>query len=163
LSALRKLLQSGTHSDKLLAETADNLYNKICKLPYPRPVDFGYTSPHQDTYDQGISDMIDRFANRDFEASILQGLKCFSDILNAEVRSRGHRPQHLLLAFTFELIDLWIDKNRPVLVKSRTDGIRKKIEHLIDQYFDDLVINARALGITQPFEALVFVKEVRER
>jgi hypothetical protein len=61
------------------------------------------------------------------------------------------------------LIDHWIEKNRPILLKSRTDSIRKKIDYLVDLYTDGLIVHARQMKVTQPFEGLLLVKEVKER
>jgi len=159
---LKGLIRSSPNSDKLLTETADSLYKNICKPPYSRPIDFGFMAGGLDAYDQNISDLIERLANPDFESSILNGLSCFSKLITSNPKDIP-RVKHLFLAYTFELIDHWIERNKPILIKSRTDSIRKKIDYLVDQYMDGLIVYARRMNAAQPFEGLLLVKEVKER
>ena len=159
--AIKRLVKSTPKSDQLLVETADILYNTINKIETRRPVDFGYGSTDLEIYDQALSDRLDRLSNPDFESGIMNSIKCFSNIIRTDVRA-SNRLKPLYLAFTFELLNNWMDKNISLFMKSRTAGIQRKIEYLLDQYVDELIVLGRKNKITTPFEGLLFVKEIKK-
>jgi hypothetical protein len=158
---LKRLVKSSPKSDQLLVETADILFNAINKIETARPVDFGYGSTDLEIYDQALSDRLDRLSNPDFESGIINAIKCFSNIIRTDIRA-SNRLKPLYLAFTFELFNNWMDRNISVFMKSRTEGVQRKIDHLIDQYVDELIVLGRKNKVTLPLEGLLFVKEIKK-
>jgi hypothetical protein len=161
VDVLRKLLRHASHSDKLLVETADRLYKQLNQHPLNRPVDFHHASADLEAYDQAISDIIQRMANKDFELCVMTSTQFFQDMLNLNPRSISrYRP--LVTAFAFELLLVWVEKNKPLLVNFKTESFKSKVNYLIDHYLDHLIVVARKNKKIQPFEGLIFVKEVKE-
>ena len=161
IDVLRRLLQRASNIDKLLVETAERLYKQINHPPFSRPVDFGYDSAGLEGYDQAVSDLIQRLKSPDFEAAVLSSIQYFSDLLRLNPRSMGrYRP--LITAFAFEFLIVWSEKHMPLLVSARTEGFQAKVDCLVDLYTDHLIVLARRKNLVQPFEKLIFVKEVKE-
>jgi energy-coupling factor transporter ATP-binding protein EcfA2 len=162
IDVLRGLLQTSSNLDKILVETADRLYKQINRPPFSRPVDFGYATTGLEAYDQAISDLINRLANPAFEAAVLTSIQYLLDLMELNPRSISrYRP--LITAFAFQLLVVWSEKHTPLLVTARTEGFQVKINYLVDQYVDHLIVLARRNKLAQPIEGLIFVKEVKEQ
>ncbi len=112
-------------------------------------------------FGQILSDNIERIANQDFELAIINAIKCFSDLIRTNVRS-STRLKPLYLAFAFEFLIKWMEKNKSLFLKIRTDGIQNKIDYLVDQYVDELIVLGRRNSLTPASEGLLIVKEVRK-
>jgi energy-coupling factor transporter ATP-binding protein EcfA2 len=161
-NVLKRILRSLSNSDKLLVETASELYNTIIRLRCSQAVDFGYGAPDPETYDQSFSDDIDRAANLDFEAGIMNSIKCFSNLIHSNLRET-HRYKSLFIAFAFKLLIKWAERSQWFFARSKMNGIQKKIDFMLDWYMDDLIVYARQQKATEPFEGLLVVRETRER
>lgn len=161
VDVLRRLLRSSTSSDKLLTDTADRLYKQISHRSISRPVDFRLKSPDQEAYDQSVSDIIQRMGNKEFEHCVMISTQYYQDLLSLNPRyvSR-YRP--LVTAFAFELLSIWIEKNKPLLVNLKTDWFHEKANYLINHYLNHLIVIARRNKKAEPFEGLIFVREVKE-
>ena len=161
IDVLRGLLRSVSNLDKILVEAADRLYKRINHPPFSRPVDFASAPANLMAYDQAISDMMHRLANPHFEAGVMISTKYFSELLDLDPRSvNRYRP--LITAFAFELLTIWAERHMPFLVSAKTDGFQVKADYLVDQYIDHLIVLARQNKLVEPFEGLVFVKEVKD-
>ncbi len=159
-NVLQNLLKTSSGPDKLLTESANDLYALISSSSFSRPVDYGYGSDDLEAYDQGLSDTIDRIANADFEAGIMLSLKCFSNIVRSNVRTID-RFKPLYLAYAFILLAKWLERNKSMFMKTKMESLQRKVEYLVDHYIDHLVNLGRKHNITQPFEGLLFVKEIK--
>ncbi len=158
---LKRLMKSSQNLNQLLADTADQLYTMITP-PFTRPVDFAYDQTNLNVYDQSISDTIELFKNPDFQDGMMSSVKCFSDLSHSNAKSTG-RYKSLFTAFAFTFLIKWMKKNKSVFTSANTESIKNKIGYLMDQYMDSLIIHGRQLNITQPFEGLLFIKEIKER
>lgn len=157
---LKRLMKSSQNSNQLLADTANDLYTMLTP-PFIRPIDFAYDSTDLTTYDQSISDTIELFANPDFQDGMMSSIKCFSDLFYSNSKKIG-RYKLIFTAFAFKLLIKWIEKNKSFFTRVNTIAPQNKIEYLIDQYMDNLIIYGRQLKVTQPFEGLLIVKEVEK-
>jgi len=72
------------------------------------------------------------------------------------------RHHFLYLAFVFEFLVKWVERNNTFLMRIKTDGFKKKTANLIDQYLDHLVVYARQNEVVPAFEGLIIIKEEKE-
>ncbi len=161
-NVLKKTLRSLSNSDKLLVETAGELYNAVIGLPSSQAVDFKYGAPDPEAYDQSFSDNIDRVDNPDFEAGVMSSIKCFSNLIHSNLRG-SHRYKSLFVAFAFEFLIKWTERSKGLFAKSKTNGLQRKIDFMLDWYMDGLIVYARQQKAIEPFEGLLVVKEIKER
>jgi energy-coupling factor transporter ATP-binding protein EcfA2 len=159
---LKKILRASVNAHELLSETAGELYKSINQIPLDRAIDFAYGSPDPETYDQSISDNIDRIANEDFEAGIMTSIKCYSNIVNSDPRAiSNYKPLYTAFAFTFLI--KWMENTKVFFSRSSMNGIQRKIDFLLDWYMDGLTVSARQQNIVPSFEGLLIVKEIKDR
>jgi len=160
-NAFKKLVRASSKPDTLLVETANALYSSVIGAQTSRPVDFGYGQINLEAYDQTLSDSIEVMKNHDFEACVINSVGCFSDFIRTNIRSSS-RFEPLFLAFVFEFFIKWMGKNKSLFSRIKVDSILRKIDYLVDQYIDCLIILGRTNNVTLPFEGLILVKEVKE-
>jgi len=159
--SIKQMLHTISDSDQLLSNTANDLYKKVtsCSLSYP--VDFGYGVSGVDAFDQTISDSMELIKDRKFEQATMRALAKFSEFV-ASTTPITNRRKSLLLAFIFTLLVKWIQRNNTLLMHFQTEGFDKKIDYLIDQYWDCVTVFARQEKVVEPYEGLLIVREIKE-
>jgi hypothetical protein len=160
-NTIRRIYQNLPQNDPILSDTANELYKIITTSSLSRVVDFGYNEFDVDAFDQSISDSIDLAKNKDFKNALMEALHLFSNLFRSDKKNMS-RYKFLYLAFIFEFLVKWIERNNTFLMRIKTDGFKKKTANLIDHYLDHLVVYARQNDVVPAFEGLIIVKEERE-
>jgi hypothetical protein len=150
-------------NNSIHADVANELYKLITSTPLSRAVDFGYAEGDIDAFDQSISDSIDLIKDKDFGNVVMEALGHFSNLATKRSANKIDTRYHFLyLAFTFEFLVKWIERNNTFLMRVKTEGFKRKTDYLVDQYLDHLLVYARQNGVVSAFEGLIIVKEEKE-